>query len=212
MFQPWISLLYMHIEILQTLPGRSEYPIMHSRTKREAELDAMPTPDTPYGCTWHHDPPPRLRKCIKRLVDSLPDIPDKPKSPKVKEMFMAFMEASREELNQYQKKHFQQLEKIIRKEKEKVVENEGQKEESEEIHHQPLINGNEKQEEEANVKNNKEQGDSLSHQLEELARASLVERSRAGAAGGRSKVPFRELQRPASSSKTHLIALESQPR
>ncbi|XP_050711420.1 DNA topoisomerase 2-binding protein 1-like isoform X2 [Eriocheir sinensis] len=189
-------------------PGTTRF----NKTKREAELDAMPTPDTSYGCTWHHDPSPRLRKCIKRCIDSLPDVPDQPKSPTVKDMFTACMEASREELKRHQKKHQQMLEKILRKEKErKTYDKEGQEEESAEAHHHSIVNGGDgKQEEEGRGRKAKEE-ESLSHQLEELARASLVERSGGGAAGGSSKVPLGELQKPVNSSKTHLIALESQP-
>lgn len=172
----------------------------------------MTTPDTPYGCTWHHDPPPRLRKSIKRLLDSLPDVPDQPKSPTVKDMFTAFMEASREELKHRQKKHQQMLEKMLRKEKErKNYDKDGEEKESVEAHHHSIVNGDDgKQEEESNGRRDKEE-ESLSHQLEELARASLVERSGGVVAGGKSKVPPGDLQKAVSSSKIHLIALESQP-
>ena len=42
---------------------------------RKDSLDEMPTPDTPYGRTWDPNPPPRVRKAYKRLLDSLPDEP-----------------------------------------------------------------------------------------------------------------------------------------
>lgn len=191
-------------------PGTTRY----SKAKREAELDAMPNPDTPYGCTWYPDPPPRVRKCIKRLIDSLPDPPNPPdkgtessRSPTIREMFTAFMERTKVELEHYRKKYQEELEEIEREEKEKANNKEGQKD-GEEPHHSPIMmDGKQEEESGGNTVNEKEK---LSHQLEELARASCVERSGGGSAGGRSKVPLGELQRPVT-SKAHHIDLESQP-
>lgn len=44
-------------------------------SKGNQSLDEMPTPDTPYGRTWQPNPPSRVRKAYKRLLDSLPDEP-----------------------------------------------------------------------------------------------------------------------------------------
>ncbi|XP_068207098.1 DNA topoisomerase 2-binding protein 1 isoform X2 [Palaemon carinicauda] len=53
---------------------RKMYPTPRA-SRGNQSLDEMPTPDTPYGRTWQPNPPPRVRKAYKRLLDSLPDEP-----------------------------------------------------------------------------------------------------------------------------------------
>lgn len=36
-------------------------------------LDAMPTPETPYGSTWEPNPSARTRKAFKRVLDNMPE-------------------------------------------------------------------------------------------------------------------------------------------
>ena len=52
------------------------------RKNNNDSLAEMPTPETPYGCTWYPNPDARTRKTFKRMIDSLPDDDRRPKKRK----------------------------------------------------------------------------------------------------------------------------------
>ncbi|MPC96148.1 hypothetical protein E2C01_091390 [Portunus trituberculatus] len=182
----------------------------------------MPTPDTPYGLTWYSDPPPRVRKCIKKLIDSLPDPSlglSKPirKSP-TRELLSGFFD----DLDKYTRKHQQLLEVLDHRVKRKERNSAKSKEErnnllsiskdtdlgDEKVAKYHGMQGEWEDKEEDNAVEIRAD-ERLSNQLEEIAQACLVERS--GGIAGRNKMPLGEFQRPTTPSKMHHIDLESQP-
>lgn len=77
-------------------------------TKANDSLDEMPTPDTPYGSTWHGpNPPARIRKGFKRLLDALPE--DKPPAKKAntptKDLYNKFFEGVQKTLQAKEAKY-----------------------------------------------------------------------------------------------------------
>uniref|UniRef100_A0A0P4VX53 BRCT domain-containing protein n=1 Tax=Scylla olivacea TaxID=85551 RepID=A0A0P4VX53_SCYOL len=196
-------------------PGTTQF----YQAKREEDLDTMPSPDSPYGLTWYSDPPPRIRKCIKKLIDSLPGSPPglanpTRKSP-TKELFSEFFE----DLDKCTRKHQQLLEEVL----DHRVKMKGKIADKSEEEGNSLLSTSkdtglgdndhgmqgewEDKEEDNTVEVRADER--LSYQLEEIARASLVERS--GGVAGRNKIPLAELQRPTTPSKMNHIDLESQP-
>ena len=45
----------------------------HPTPGRNDSIDAMPTPETPYGATWETNPSKRTRKEVKRMLENLPE-------------------------------------------------------------------------------------------------------------------------------------------
>ncbi|CAL4073586.1 unnamed protein product, partial [Meganyctiphanes norvegica] len=77
-------------------------------TKANDSLDEMPTPDTPYGSTWHGpNPPARIRKGFKRMLDALPQ--DKPPAKKpntpTRDLYNKFFEGVQKSLQAKEAKY-----------------------------------------------------------------------------------------------------------
>lgn len=77
-------------------------------TKANDSLDEMPTPDTPYGSTWHGpNPPARIRKGFKRMLDALPE--DKPPAKKpntpTRDLYNKFFEGVQKNLQAKEAKY-----------------------------------------------------------------------------------------------------------
>ena len=49
------------------------YPTPGRNVNGDDSIDAMPTPETPYGITWDPNPSKRMRKTLKRAIQSLPE-------------------------------------------------------------------------------------------------------------------------------------------
>ena len=54
---------------------RRLYPTPGRQVSNNDSLEAMPTPETPYGSAFYDNPSSRVRKAFKRAIDSLPDDP-----------------------------------------------------------------------------------------------------------------------------------------